>query len=139
MSISRRGFVKTASAAGLGLLAGTALSEAGHVSTKVTIGKKTISDRMAFGAWINDVRTEPHPFDSWPPVILDDTAERSILATMDLQAGSGYNIFGLFAAWGWPVDIVSAMDKDRDARVPRILKAAHDRGIKVVYGLGVYS
>ncbi len=61
---------------------------------------------------------------------------------MDLQAQSGYNmfdLFGLFAAWGWPVDIVSAVDKDRDARVRRILKAAHRRGIKVVYGLGVYS
>ena len=97
---------------------------------------------MAFGAWINDVRTEPLPFDSWPPVILDDIAEKSIISTMDLQARSGYNMFdmfGLFAAWGWPVDIVSAVDKDRDARVRRILKAAHDRGIKVVYGLGVYS
>ena len=142
MSISRRAFVKTASAAGFGLLAAPALSQISPASTRLATAKKAIADRMAFGAWINDVRTEPLPFDSWPPVILDDIAEQSIIRTMDLQSRSGYNmfdLFGLFAAWGWPVDIVSAVDKDRDARVRRILKAAHDRGIKLVYGLGVYS
>jgi len=142
MSINRRHFVKTASAAGLGLLASTALSEARPAPKIPTVGKQAMADRMAFGAWINDVRTEPLPFGSWPPVILDDIAEQSIISTMDLQAKSGYNmfdLFGLFAAWGWPVDIVSAVDRDRDARVRRIIKAAHDRGIKLVYGLGVYS
>jgi hypothetical protein len=97
---------------------------------------------MGFGAWINDVRTEPLPFDPWPPVILDDIAEKSIIRTMDLQAQSGYNMFdmfGLFASFGWPIDIVSAVDKDRERRVRRIIKAAHERGIKLVYGLGVYS
>ena len=142
MSMNRRSFVKTASAAGLGLLGSVALPTRGTASAKPVSGRQAITDRIAFGAWINDVRTEPLPFDSWPPVMLDDIAEQSIIATMDLQARSGYNmfdLFGLFAAWGWPVDIVSAVDKDRDARVRRILKAAHRRGIKVIYGLGVYS
>jgi hypothetical protein len=142
MNLNRRDFVKTASAAGLGLMARNALSQTGAAAKSPTMGKQAIADRMAFGAWINDVRTEPLPFGSWPPVILDDIAEQSIIRTMDLQAQSGYNMFdmfGLFAAWGWPVDIVSAVDKDRDTRVRRILKAAHERGIKVVYGLGVYS
>jgi hypothetical protein len=142
MNINRRHFVRAASAAGLGLLASPASSETGPPFKRPPIGQQAIADRMAFGAWINDVRTEPLPFDSWPPVVLDDIAEKSIIRTMDLQARSGYNMFdmfGLFAAWGWPVDIVSAVDKDRDARVRRLLKAAHDRGLKVVYGLGVYS
>jgi hypothetical protein len=142
MSINRRDFVKTASAASLGMLVGTALAQTKPAAAGPASGKQAMADRIAFGAWINDVRTEPLPFDSWPPVILDDIAEKSIITTMDLQARSGYNMFdmfGLFAAWGWPVDIVSAVDRDRDARVRRIMKAAHDRGIKVVYGLGVYS
>ncbi|MFO1514177.1 MAG: twin-arginine translocation signal domain-containing protein [Verrucomicrobiota bacterium] len=142
MSINRRDFVKTASAAGLGLFASNVLADNRTAPKNHKIGKQAIADRIAFGAWINDVRTEPLPFDSWPPVILDDIAEQSIIRTMDLQARSGYNMFdmfGLFAAWGWPVDIVSAVDKDRDARVRRIIKAAHRRGIKLVYGLGVYS
>ena len=142
MSINRREFVKTASAAGLGLLAGTALAETKPAAQGSPMGKQAMVDRMAFGAWINDVRTEPLAFGSWPPVILDDIAEQSIIQTMDLQARSGYNmfdLFGLFAAWGWPVDIVSAVDKERDARVRRIMKAAQARGIKLIYGLGVYS
>ena len=142
MSMNRRSFVQTTFAAGIGLMSGAALPGTGTASARPTRGKQAITDRIAFGAWINDVRTEPLPFDSWPPVILDDTAERSIIATMELQARSGYNmldLFGLFAAWGWPVDIASAVDKERDERVRRIIKAAHRRGIKVVYGLGVYS
>ena len=142
MNINRRDFLRTASAAGLGLLASNASSEAKSSSQTRALGKEAITDRMAFGAWINDVRIEPLPFGSWPPVILDEVAEHSIIQTMDLQARSGYNmfdLFGLFAAWGWPVDILSAVDKERDARVRRIMKAAHDRSIRLIYGLGVYS
>ncbi len=142
MNIARRDFVKTAGAAGLSLLAGSSLTPAQAAAKETALGKNAITDRMAFGAWINDVRTEPLPFGSWPPLVLDDIAERSIIRTMELQAQSGYNMFdmfGLFAAWGWPVDIVSAVDKERDARVRRIMKAARSLGIKLVYGLGVYS
>jgi len=142
MNVNRRDFLKTASVTGIGLAAGMGVIKPKISCAKSVLGKNAYSDRMAFGAWINDVRTEPLPFDSWPPVILDDIAEKSIIRTMDLQAQSGYNMFdmfGLFAAYGWPVDIVSAVDKDRDQRVRRIIKAAHDRNIKVIYGLGVYS
>jgi len=142
MSINRRDFLKTASVTGIGLTAGMGVPHTQHAHAKPVLGKQTYPDRMGFGAWINDVRTEPLPFDSWPPVVLDDIAEKSIVKTIDLQARSGYNMFdmfGLFAAFGWPVDIASAVDKDRDRRVRRILKAARERGIKVIYGLGVYS
>ncbi len=156
-SINRRDFLKAASAAGVGLTAGTAAGQNQPARSEPGVevpgdppwrapatgsGKQAYPDRMGFGAWINDVRTEPLPFDPWPPVVLDDVAESSIIRTMDLQAKSGYNmfdLFGLFAAFGWPVDIVSAVDEDRDRRVRRIMKAARERGIKVIYGLGVYS
>lgn len=142
MSINRRDFVKATSAAALGVLANRVAAETGDARRTTKGGKEAFADRIAFGAWINDVRTEPLPFGSWPPLDLDETAERSIIETMDLQARSGYNmfdLFGLFAAWGWPVDIVSAVDKEREARVRRIMRAARERGIKLVYGLGVYS
>ena len=142
MSISRRGFLTTASLTGAGLLAGIGIAKARPTLARLALGKQAFTDRMGFGAWINDVRTSPLPFDSWPPVQLDDIAERSLIQTMDLQAQSGYNkfdVFGLFAAFGWPVDIVSAVDKERDRRVRRILRAARERGLKLIYGLGVYS
>lgn len=142
LTVNRRDFVVAASAAGVGLLANRAVAEVGGTSADSRAGKKAFDDRIAFGAWINDVRTEPLPFASWPPDVLDDVAEQSIVRTIDLQSQAGYNMFdmfGLFAAWGWPIDIVSAASDGRDARVRRIVKAAHDRGIKLVYGLGVYS
>lgn len=142
MSMNRRGFLKTASAAGAGLVAGMGMAETKPCQAKPVIGKNAYRDRMGMGVWINDVRTEPLPFDRWPSIVLDDVTEQSIIKMLDLQAATGYNMFdvyGLFAGDGWPVDIVSAVDKDRDARVRRIQKAARDRGIKLIYGLGVYS
>ncbi len=142
MSINRRDFLKAAAVTGAGSLVRAEVSGDQPGRALSVPGKQAFPDRIGFGAWINDVRTEPLPFDSWPPVVLDDVAEKSIIATMELQARSGYNmfdLFGLFATFGWPVDIVSAVDTDRDRRVRRILKAARQRGIKIVYGLGVYS
>ncbi len=142
MSVNRRDFLKAATLGGTGAMVRAAAPASRPAHAESGSGKQAITDRMGFGAWINDVRTEPLPFDGWPPVVLDDVAEKSIIATMDLQARSGYNmfdLFGLFAAYGWPIDIVSAVDRDRDQRVRRIMKAARDRGIKLIYGLGVYS
>lgn len=142
LSLDRRRFVKSAATAGVGLLASDVFSREDSRIKLAESGKPAFIDRMAFGAWINDIRTEPLPFAYWPPDILDDVAEESIIGALRLQAASGYNmfdLFGLFAAWGWPVDIHSAADKDRDARVRRILKEARALGIKIVYGLGVYS
>ena len=142
MEIDRRSFLKTASLASASLIADAGISKPRAAHPKPAPAKHAIADRMGFGAWINDVRAEPLPFDSWPPVVLDDIAEKSILQTMDRQARWGYNmfdLFGLFAAFGWPVDIASAVDKDRDRRVRRIQKSARERGIKLIYGLGVYS
>jgi hypothetical protein len=142
MGITRRDFLKAAPVGSAGAAVGAGASDARSGHSGAASGKQAIVDRMGFGAWINDVRTEPLPFDNWPPVVLDDVAETSIIATMDLQARFGYNmfdLFGLFAAYGWPVDIVSAVDTERDLRVRRIMKAARERGIKLIYGLGVYS
>ena len=142
MNINRRDFIKVAAVTGAGTMGRADIPATGTGLATSAGGKQAFADRMGFGAWINDVRTEPLPFDSWPPVLLDDVAEKSIIATLELQALSGYNMFdmfGLFAAHGWPVDIVSAVDEDRDRRVRRILAAARARGIKIVYGLGVYS
>ena len=140
--VGRRSFVKAAVASSLGLWADSRPA-CGAPGRKVpAVEKHAIADRIAFGAWINDVRTEPLPFSSWPPEALDETAEKSLIRTMELQARYGYNmfdLFGLFAAWGWPIDIASAVDKNRDTCVRRIVKAVRALGIKVVYGLGVYS
>ena len=98
--------------------------------------------RIAFGAWINDMRTEPLPLENWPAPQFDDECVDSIIRTMDVQSQVGFqflDVWGLFATYGWPVDIVSALDKDRRRRINRLIDAAKKRGMKIVLGLGTYS
>lgn len=98
--------------------------------------------RVAFGAWINDMRTEPLPLDDWPAPVLDDETVAGITRAMDVQSAAGFthlDVWGLFATFGWPTDIVSAMDPARRQRINSILQAARDRGITLSYGMGVYS
>jgi hypothetical protein len=98
--------------------------------------------RTAFGAWINDMHNQALPNEPWPYVVIDDQIVRDCIACLDLQSQAGFNefdVFGLIAASAWPVDIQSAVGPERARRVKTILEAAHERAIKVIYGLGVYS
>lgn len=52
-----------------------------------------------------------------------------------MQSEAGYtaiDIAGLFSTYSYPVDIKSVADKDRLRRVDKILKAAHERSMKVI-------
>lgn len=98
--------------------------------------------RIAFGAWINDMRTEPLPLENWPAPQFDEEAVESAVRAMDVQGPAGFNlldVWGLFATFGWPADIVSALTPERKRRIERLLQAAKKRGLKVVLGLGTYS
>ncbi|MHB1483695.1 MAG: hypothetical protein ACYCYI_03435 [Saccharofermentanales bacterium] len=98
--------------------------------------------KVAYGAWINDMRNEPMLGQGWPGMTLDEQAEKDIIGSIDLQSKAGFNIFevwGLLVTFSWPMDIKSASDADRKLRINRIIKAAHDRGMKLITGLGVYS
>ena len=123
-------------------LAKVRVSEAKESTRPVVPGKSAYTDRIAFGVWVNDVRSLPRSLDEWPSPVLDDVTVESIIRTFDVQAQVGYNIvdiFGLFATFGWPVNLADAVDKERDLKVRKIIKAAHQRGLKILYGLGVYS
>lgn len=101
-----------------------------------------IKYRTAYGAWINDMRNVGMPGERWPYPVLDDQAENDIINCIRLQGEAGFNIFtvwGLLVTWGWPCDIVSAVDSERRERVERIIEAAHGCGIKIMTGIGVYS
>jgi hypothetical protein len=106
-------------------------------------GRKEYKYRFAFDAWINDVRNESMPLENWPYGVLDDKTVDAIINALDLQAQTGYNgldIIGLMATYSWPVDIVSVAGQDRRRRVNKIIKAAHDRKMKVIcFPTGVYS
>ncbi len=98
--------------------------------------------RIAFGAWINDMRTEPLPLENWPAPQFDDECVEGIIRAMDVQSQAGFqmlDVWGLFATYAWPTDIVSVLDQKRQRRIHRLLEAAKARGMKLVLGLGTYS
>ena len=98
--------------------------------------------RIAFGAWINDMRSTPLPLEDWPAPILDDETVAGITRALDVQSAAGFthlDVWGLFATFGWPTDIVSALTDERRRRIAQVLQAARDRGVTLSYGMGVYS
>jgi hypothetical protein len=98
--------------------------------------------RIAFGAWINDMRRQPLPLENWPAPQFDDETVQSAIQAMDVQAAAGFNFldaWGLFATYGWPPDIASAVDDSRRRRLHRLQDAARRRNIRLALGLGTYS
>ena len=68
--------------------------------------------RIAFGAWINDMRSRPLPLQQWPAPHLDDETVASAVRAMDLQARSDFQMldaWGLFATYGWPPNISTSI------------------------------
>jgi hypothetical protein len=98
--------------------------------------------RIAYGAWINDMNNKAMIGKGWPCLDIDEQAEKDIIDCINLQSKAGFNIFevwGLMVALSWPLDIISAVDHERKRIINKIIQAAHDRGMKVVTGIGVYS
>ena len=142
--MNRRDFLKEASlgAAGLALANPPRSRAAAQDDPASRKGSPSYPYRIAFGAWINDMRATPLPLENWPAPQLDDEAIESAIRAMDVQASAGFNyldVWGLFATYGWPTDIVSACPPERRRRIEQLLQAAKQRGLRVVQGLGTYS
>jgi hypothetical protein len=143
--MNRREFVKQASLAVAAIGAGNgagAVAADDQSTRQARSGTEPYKYRIAFGAWINDMRWTPLPLENWPAPQLDDEAVDSAIAAMDLQSAAGYNmldVWGLFATYGWPPDIISAVDKDRRKRIHKLLAAAKHRRILLTLGMGTYS
>lgn len=98
--------------------------------------------RAALGCWVNDMRNSALPTEQWPSIIFDDETEEGLLSCMDLMKKAGFeslNVFGLLSTYSWKINISETISEERRADVSRLLKAAHDRGLKLHNGLGVYS
>lgn len=96
---------------------------------------RTYTHRIAFELWINDVRNEAMPLEPWPYGVIDDKTIDGIVRALDVQAAAGYtavDFCGLFATNAFPVDLNRAVDRERQSRISAILKACHQRGLKVI-------
>jgi len=62
--------------------------------------------------------------------------------TFTLMKRLGYNaivIWGFYVSRNWPLDITSSVTPERGALVDKLIETAHEQGIRVYTGLGVYS
>jgi hypothetical protein len=123
-------------------LAGAALAASGK-SRAENPAEHGYKYRIAFGCWINDMRNEALPLQQWPAPHLDEVTMSSVLAAMEVQSRAGFNyldVWGLFATYGYPPNIIGAFaDKDRNARVERLIREANRRGMKLLFGMGLFS
>ncbi len=147
MSTTRRGFLgsMSAAAATAGVLGNPGSVAANPLSDAAAgIGvERGYKYRIAFGAWINDMRNEPLPLENWPAPAFDQETIRSAVGAFDVQSEAGFNLvdnFGLFATTSYPLDIVGTFgDPDRRRKVQRLIAAAKERGLKTLFGLGLFT
>jgi hypothetical protein len=89
------------------------------------------------------MRNEPLPLENWPAAALDEETVNSALRAFDVQSEAGFNLvdnFGLFATTSYPLDIASAFgESDRRRRVKGLIAAASERGLKTLFGLGLFT
>ncbi len=103
---------------------------------------RSYNHRLAYGAWINDVRNEPLPLQGWPAPQFDDECVDSLIRSLEVQGAAGYTQFalwGLFSTYGYPPDVPSVLDDDRRRRLKRLFKAAERVGMKIMLGMGVLT
>jgi hypothetical protein len=145
LETNRRQFLGATSLAGASLVAALPQSSRGGQlgATAVAPSEYGYKYRIAFGCWINDMRSEVLPLQQWPAPHLDEVTISSVLAAMDVQSRAGFNfldVWGLFATYGYPPDITSAFaDKTRVVQVKRLIEAAAERGMKLLFGMGLFS
>ena len=142
-NISRRNFLETSlGAAALAAVNPTQLLVANENKTTMARSSNALDYRIAYGCWVNDMRLEPLALEDWPAEQMDDETVRSVFKALDVQSHFKYNwldTWGLLATTSWPLNLGEGVDNDRRNRVKKILTYAHERGIKVIYGMGVMS
>jgi hypothetical protein len=96
----------------------------------------------AYLGWITDLASRPDTHAPWPSMRLDAPLIEDYRRTFALMKRLGYNaivIWGFYVSRSWPLDIASAVPPERGALVGQLIDAAHEQGIRVYTGLGVYS
>lgn len=138
--VSRRSFLRTTSVA----VAGASLLDPLARALAQEKGSLQPYVHRAYNGWITDLATEPDSRAAWPSMRLDARLLMDYRETFDLMRRLGMNeivIWGLYVSNNWPLNIVSAVPipDRRGLLVEQLITLAHERGIKVLSGLGVYS
>ncbi len=92
--------------------------------------------------WLRDLASEPTPHDRWPCIRWDEKLLADQFRFLDVQAelGMTYNLaWGFFIDRAWPVPFENVIDDTRAEMLKFFVDAAHERGLKVLSGVGIYS
>jgi hypothetical protein len=92
--------------------------------------------------WLRDLASEPTPDDPWPCTRWDERLLADQIRFLDAQAGLGveYNlVWGLFVDRSWPVPFANVISGSRERMLRAFVSAAHQRNLKVLCGVGIYS
>lgn len=98
--------------------------------------------RIAYGCWLNDSRLQPITQEDWPSIRIDRQTLDSLDHTLGFLSGCGYNyfdVFGLITNHAWQHDVAATVDETRRAQIRQVIDLVHRHGLKLIYGLGVYS
>jgi hypothetical protein len=91
--------------------------------------------------WMIDVSRTAHEV-PWPSIVIDQPLIDDYNETLDFLHRSGMNeitIWGLFTNSHWEPEVEKTIDAEREIKVRGIISNAHQNGIKILCGLGVYS
>ena len=103
--------------------------------------KEYFDYRAILGCWTNDISSVPRA-GHWPSREFDEGLERDFIEFFDMMQDVGYNsaVFaGFFVTRNWEVNYSDSISPERKEKVTRIIGEAHKRGIKMLYGMGLYS
>ncbi len=92
--------------------------------------------------WITDLATNPDTNADWPSMRLDAALVKDYRETFRLMKEWQLKelcVWGLYVSRSWPLDIGSSVTAERGKLVEKLIDDAHDQGIRVVPGLGIYS
>lgn len=136
-SFARRDFIKA------GALAASALALGKTVPVLQAAGSAAASFRhRGYLGWITDLATDPDGSAAWPSMRLDERLLRDYRQTFDLMNQVRMNeivVWGFYVSRAWPVDVQSAVTRERGSMVEKLISDAHRRNVRVYSGLGLYS
>lgn len=110
-------------------------------ASSATATAQTGFEHRGYLGWMVDFSRTPI-VDKWPSIQLDSSIMADYLETLDFLQRTGMNEitpWGLFTDENWDPDIAKTLDADRKKLVVEVIKAAHQRNIKVMCGMGIYS
>ena len=97
--------------------------------------------RVACG-WLRDLAWDPSPNDRWPCIRWDEQLLADQINFLEVQRELGVDhnvVWGLFVSDAWPVPFENVIDEHRRTLLKCFVEAAHDRGIRILAGTGIYS